>query len=241
MNPNAMRPFGLALLDYHQGNLSSTLVIERDDGWLADLPMKTFFRQARDFELEGKAMDLCRGRVLDVGAGSGIHSLYLQSQDLLVSAIDVSPEAVKVMRERGVKDVRQLDLFDLKHEKFDTTIMMGRGIGVVQTLAGVRRFLAHIRRLLKPAGTVLLTSLDVCKSHEGRDLAYQKNNIERGRYPGEIRMRFVFRDIKGLWFIWLQVDPETLQSEAAKDGWRCRIVSQQDDGNYLASLTSPGP
>ncbi len=237
MDPDAMKPFGLAILDYYRGGHSATIVTERDDGFQSDLPAQVFFRQARDFELEGKAMDLCRGRVLDVGGGSGCHSLYLQDKGFQVTAIDVSPEAVLIMRERGVKDVRQVDIFDLRKEQFDTVIMMGHGIGVVETIAGLRQFLARVRRLIKPGGAVLLTSLDVSQSPDARNIEYQKNNIARGHYAGEIGMRFIYRDVTGPWFTWLHIDPETLKAEASKSSWNCEIVRRQDDGNHLARLT----
>ena len=51
---------------------------------------------------EEAALDLCRGRTLDVGAGAGCHSLILQERGLDVVAIDVAPEAVEVMRNQDL-------------------------------------------------------------------------------------------------------------------------------------------
>lgn len=161
MNPEAMKPYGLALSDYDKGNLSATLIIYRDDGRRDELPMSTFFRQSQEYDLERTALDLCYSHVLDIGAGIGIHTLFLQERDVPVCAIDVSPEAVQIMRRRGVCDVCQADILSLEDGEFDTVIMIGHGIGVVENIRGLVSFLEHVPGLLKANGQILLTSLDV--------------------------------------------------------------------------------
>jgi 2-polyprenyl-3-methyl-5-hydroxy-6-metoxy-1,4-benzoquinol methylase len=89
---DALRPFGLALVDYLNGDTSATLTIRRDDGFEAPLPVSHFFRTPNEFEpLEVAALERCSGRVLDIGAGTGLHALHLQSRGLPVTAIDISP------------------------------------------------------------------------------------------------------------------------------------------------------
>jgi len=210
-----MKPFGLALLDYYRGNLDATLTIYRDDGWEDEQPIRTFFRHPQDFELEKIALDLCRGHVLDVGAGAGIHSLFLQDRGLAVTAIDVSPEAVQIMRERGVADVHQGDILLFENGQFDTILMMGHGIGVVENIDGLNQFLNRVIRVLDRKGQVLLTSLDVQATDDPKHLAYQEQNLEAGRYFGEIRMRFKYGDHEGPPCGWLHIDPETLSDFAS--------------------------
>ena len=237
MNPEAMKPYGIALLDYDKGNLSATLIIYRDDGWREELPMSGFFRQPQEYDLERTALDLCYGHALDVGAGTGIHSLFLQERGVVVYAIDVSPEAVQIMRARGVSDVRQADILSFNDGEFDTVIMMGHGIGVVEDIAGLSNFLKHAPGLLKPKGQILLTSLDVRRTNNPTHLEYQKRNPDNGRYFGEIRMQFEYRGIRGPLFGWLHIDAETLSRYASKTGWNCDVVQRQHDRNYLARLT----
>jgi 2-polyprenyl-3-methyl-5-hydroxy-6-metoxy-1,4-benzoquinol methylase len=136
MNPEAMKPHGVALLDYYRGNLSASVTFLRDDGLQEELPASWFFRDPRLDELESAALDSCHGYTLDVGAGTGIHSLYLQQRGFRMCAIDVSYEAVTIMRDKGVIDARQLDIMSLENEKFDTVLMMGHGIGLVETIGG---------------------------------------------------------------------------------------------------------
>ncbi len=90
MDPEAMRLFGSALLDFQKGDKSAFFTIIRDDGLAEDVPISHFFRGLGEFTgLEKTALDKCRGRVLDVGAGSGQHSLSLQRRGLKVCAIDI--------------------------------------------------------------------------------------------------------------------------------------------------------
>ena len=237
MNPEAMRPFGLSLLDYFRGNKSAVMSIIRDDGLITPQPASGFFRDPRQFKIESIALDLTRGRVLDVGAGTGIHSKYLQDNGITVCSIDVLPEAAHIMRERGVVDVRQADVMSFKGEKFDTIIMMGHGIGVVENVPGLDRFLSSVNSLLTPGGQILLTSVDVRYSTEPRDLAYQQQNTEGGHYFGEIRMQFKYGDFTGPLCGWLHIDAQTLTEHAGQFGWYCQVMCQQEDGNYLAKLS----
>jgi SAM-dependent methyltransferase len=237
MNPEAMGPYGKALLDYHRGDLSAAVTMVRNDGWSTTLPMSAFFRAAGAFELEQRALDLCTGKILDAGAGTGLHSLFLQNKGFEVCAIDVIPEAVQIMRERGVFDVQLADIMTFNGSQVDTILMMGHGIGMVEDIAGLDRFLMHTHDLLNPAGQILLTSFDVRVWQDPAALAYQQQNRDKGRYVGEIRMQFKYAGIDGPLFGWLHVDSGTLKNHAARQGWDCDLVHQQEDGNYLARLT----
>jgi len=131
-----MRPFCIALLDYFNGDASATKVIHREDGHKADIPISIFFRELSEFlPIEHAALDLCLGRVLDIGAGVGPHSLVLQDRGLSVCAIDISPRAVKIMQQRGVTEAYCSDIIGFKEGEgsFDTVLILGRSIGMVVT------------------------------------------------------------------------------------------------------------
>jgi SAM-dependent methyltransferase len=237
MHPEAMKPYGFALRDYFKGNKSATLTVIRDDGLTEIMPVKPYFRNAQEFEIERIALEMVHGRVLDVGAGTGLHSIFLQEKGLKVCAIDILPQAIQIMHERGVLNILQVDIMSYNDEKFDTIIMMGHGIGAVENISGLDRFLGYAGNLLNPAGQILFTSLDVRITNNPKTLAYQKQNIESGCYFGEIRMQFKYDNIKGPIFSWLQVDPDTMKEHANEFGWICEVIHMQDDGNYLAKLS----
>jgi SAM-dependent methyltransferase len=226
------------LLAYYRGDTQAELVIRRDDGLEDRLPMSHFFRPPEQFvPIEVMALGRCRGRVLDIGAGTGLHSLALQSRGLTVTAIDVNSLAVTIMKERGVDEARCADIFDFDCGPFDTLLMLGHGIGMAEDLAGLDRFLAHARTLVHRDGQALVHSHDVRKTQDPRHLAYHDANRRAGRYIGEIRMRFVFERETGPLCGWLHVDPETLEHHAEQSGWVCDVVVEEESGDYLARLT----
>lgn len=238
MTNASMKPYGLALLDYFNGNTDAVLLYQRDDGFVEQGPVSIFFRKPSEFfKHEHKALDLCYGHVLDIGAGAGIHSLALQNRDLKVTAIDISPEAVNIMSGSGVKDVHCSDIHDFKGKTFDTLLLLGRGIGMVGNLKGLKNFLVDIRALIKKGGQLLLNSCDVSNTSSPDHISYHELNIKAGRYKGEIGMRLQYKNVVGESFSWLHVDPKTLSEYASKTGWNMEVIDQEEDGNYLTRLT----
>lgn len=238
MDPKAMYPFGLALLAYAEGNTRAELIIRRDDGQETPLPVSIFFREPPEFtSIDNAGMAHCTGHVLDVGAGSGLHSLVLRDKGLAVTAIDISPHAVEAMKRRGLTDVHCAGVFEFQGGRFDTMLMLGHGIGAVENIAGLDLFLARAPGLLTEGGQVLLHSLDVRLTDDPGNLAYHDANRQAGRYFGEIRLQSEFDGQKGPYCGWLHVDPGTLTEHAEAAGWRCEVLHQEDCGDYLARLT----
>jgi SAM-dependent methyltransferase len=238
MDPKAMDTFGAALLAYFEGDSSAELIIRRDDGHEGRLPVGFFFRPPSEFTpVENTALELCAGHVLDAGAGTGLHSLALQEKGLRVTAIDLSPAAVQVMVRRGVADARGADLFTAELGPFDTVLMLGHGIGMVETLAGLDRFLVRARGLLAEQGQVLFDSLDVRVTDDPKNLAYHEANRRAGRYIGEIGLQSEYAGRAGPTYRWLHVDAATVKKQAADAGWACEVIVEMDSGDYLAQLT----
>ena len=70
-----------------------------------------------------------------------------------VLAIDLSPQALQILGERGVEQRQQADIFAFDGGRFDTLLLMMHGIGMVGDLEGLDRFLTHAHTLLKPGGS----------------------------------------------------------------------------------------
>lgn len=237
MDANATIPFGNALHAYFNGESDVEFMLRRDDGVESLIPVEYFFRTESKFSaIERTAIDHCSGHVLDIGAGTGVHSLALEAKGLHVTAIDINPQAADIMRQRGVHCCRQADVFKYQGGPFDTLFMMGHGIGIVENLEGLSKFLAHARELTKPGGQLILDSLDVSSSTIETDIAYHEKNRKIGRYIGEIEMQFEFRDTRGPFCPWLHVDYRTLEEYATKVGWMFKLLIEIETGEYLARL-----
>ncbi|MFW6243194.1 MAG: class I SAM-dependent methyltransferase [bacterium] len=233
----SMSPYGKALTDYYQGDDSAEIIYHRDDGHSIKSPVQIFFREESDMSIiEKKALQLCFGDVLDIGAGTGLHSLILQNEGLNVKAIDISPKAVEIMKNRGVKNVECRNIFKYEGEKFDTLLMLLHGIGITGNLKGFHKYLKHAYELTKSNGIIVFDSLDVRCTDNPKHLEYHEYNRKRGRYIGEIQMQIEYKGEKGKPFNWLHIDPDTLNKEIKKNKWDCEIIHKESSGDYLAKL-----
>ena len=226
-SPSALEPFGQALLAYWRGNESTTIIHEYKTGQKKSLPVSVFFRTHNELFPTENAFIYCRSRILVVGAGTGIHALELEKQGYEVTAIDICPQAVQIMHERGVKEARQQDFFQFEGETYDTIFMLGQNIGMCESLSGIKGLLNRCEMLLRPNGQLLLNSVDESqsldvKNHEG--------------YPGELEFRLCYDGKKGPWMRWLHVDFDTLKSYALKYGWSTEKLIDTEQGAFLARL-----
>jgi SAM-dependent methyltransferase len=188
-------------------------------------------------ELERTALGLCRGRTLDFGAGAGRHALELQRRGLEVTAIDVAPEAVEVMRRRGVTDPRCGDFAAVTGERFDTILLLMHGIGLVGSLEGLTQFFDHAQKHLEENGRIIFDSADLGmvipeQFDEGLD-----DWRAGGLYPGEVEYRLSYGRFEGEPYPWLFIDPVTLTDRARAAGLRAEVVTRGARGSYLARVS----
>jgi SAM-dependent methyltransferase len=230
---------GQALLAYHHGDTNATITVHCNVADDEPLPAAYFFRTLLQMpELERLALDESRGRVLDLGAGAGCHSLELQSRGFDVKAVDVSAGAVQVMTERGVRTVARHDLFaplPTNELPYDTILLLMNGLGLTGTLEGLDKFLAHARTLLAPGGQILATSSDVRYLYEDEDGALLINL--NGPYYGEVTYSLSYAKQTGVEFPWLFVDAALLNDAAQTAGYTAEFLGEDDDEQYLVRLT----
>ncbi|GAA4504330.1 class I SAM-dependent methyltransferase [Hymenobacter ginsengisoli] len=234
---------GQALLDYQHGHHAAALTVQCSAADEEQLPAAYFFRTLLAMpELERQALDECRGRVLDLGAGAGCHALELQSRGFAdVRAIDQSAGAVQVMQARGVQQVAQHDILDKRgkdERPYDTILMLMNGLGLTGTLEGLDKFLAHARTLLAPDGQILGTSSDISYLYEDEDGALVFNL--NGPYYGEVTYTFQYKDQTGEPFPWLFIDASLLEDAARQAGYEVEFLGEDEGGQYLVRLTLAG-
>jgi SAM-dependent methyltransferase len=226
--------FGQMLLDG-----ADREIVERDDGFVSTAMLVYFAPVRRWAAVERRALRWVRGRVLDVGVGAGRVALELQERRREVVAIDVSPGAVQVARRRGVRDVRLLALEDVDESlgEFDTLVMFGNNFGLFGSRAKARRLLRQLRPFVR---RIVATSNDPSGTEDPVHLAYHERNRNRGRMPGQLRLRIRYRDLIGPWFEYLIVSPDEMAEIVEGTGWEIRHLIRDEDSVYVAVLEHPG-
>lgn len=222
--------FGKALLNYYEHNTNEILWLHNSYHEPEIMPVNIFFREEEEMpELELIALEHCRGKILDVGAGAGSHALLLQTRGFDITAIDISENAVSIMKHRGVKKAVKQDIINFD-QQFDTLLFLMNGIGLTGTLPGFIDFLDHAASLLKPGGQLIFDSSDI--SYLYNDLPKPTN-----RYFGEVSYCYEYLEQKGNWFDWVYIDEKTLFSIAEQKGWQCEILFDDGEDQYLAKLS----
>jgi SAM-dependent methyltransferase len=234
---------GQALLDYQHGHHSAALTVQCSAADDEPLPAAYFFRTLLAMpELERQALDECRGRVLDLGAGAGCHALELQSRGFTdVKAIDQSAGAVQVMQARGVQQVALRDIMAPRPADelpYDTILMLMNGLGLAGTLEGLDKFLIHARTLLAPDGQILATSSDISYLYEDEEGALVLDL--NGPYYGEVEYTFQYKKQTGKPFPWLFIDAALLEDAARQAGYEVDFIDTDENGQYLVRLTLVG-
>ena len=230
-------PMGQAIRDYFETGHAGRLRVFSPQFDEDELPVATLFRKEKCMpKLECTALDLCRGRVLDVGAGAGCHSLALQQKGLDVTAIDISPLSVEVMRCRGVKSAVAADLFDETFAGcYDTVLMLMNGSGIIGRLERMPLFFHRMKQLLAAGGQVLMDSSDLRYVFENEDGSWDID-LNAGYY-GELEYQMQYQKVKGEPFDWLYVDFDTLAFHAQANGFRAELVAEGGHYDYWAVLS----
>lgn len=229
-------PMGAAIYDFYKTGTADTLIVRSSMFDDDEIPVPSLFREYDQMpEIEQIALQEAMGSILDVGAGSGCHSLALQKMGKKSTAIDISASSVEVMKERGV-DARCINFYDGSFtEKFDTILMLMNGTGIAGNIDNMPVFLDRLKGLLNPGGSVLIDSSDLRYLYEDEDGNFEIDLADD--YYGMVDYQMVYKDIEGEPFDWLYVDFETLAYYAEEAGFECEFLAEGEHYDYLAKLS----
>ncbi|MBO6185146.1 MAG: class I SAM-dependent methyltransferase [Chryseobacterium sp.] len=227
---------GRAIWDYFHDQNPEDLQTETSISELDELPVEYLFR---DFEgmnkIEKKALKLAHGKVLDIGAGAGSHSLYLQNErNLEVTALDISPKSIEVCQSRGIQKAVAQNMLEFSEETFDTILLLMNGTGIFQSLNVIDIYLQKLHSLLNKNGQILIDSTDILYMFDADEDGGVL--IPANGYYGELDYVVHYKGESENPIKWLYLDFNTLKNAAENNGFKIEKVIQDED-SYLAKLT----
>ena len=229
--------FGQAMLDFQTNNSPENILTETSISDQDEILVDYLFRSYSQMPIiEQKALELCFGKILDVGCGAGSHSLYLQNEkNLEVFAIDISENAIKTCQLRGLKNAFVKNILDLENQKFDTILLLMNGTGIFGTIDNTAIYLEKLKSLLNTNGQILIDSSDLKYMYDEDDLEYLQEKSKK--YYGEIEFNISYKNQNEEPFNWLYLDFEKLKSISSKIGFDCKLIIEGNNFDYLAQLT----
>jgi 2-polyprenyl-3-methyl-5-hydroxy-6-metoxy-1,4-benzoquinol methylase len=230
--------FGKAILDYQTNNAPEDLITETTISEEDEMSVAYLFRSYDEMpQIEQKALQLAKGKILDVGCGAGSHSLSLQNErNLDVTSIDISANAILACTLRGLKNAKVQDVMTLENEKYDTILLLMNGAGMCGKLKNIPNFLLKLKSLLNPGGQILLDSSDIIYMFDD-DEDCGKWIPSKSEYYGEIVFNISYKGEKEKPFDWMFIDYNTLQNAALDNGFQCELILEGEHYDYLAKLS----
>lgn len=220
---------GKAIYDYYKGDHESLLMVNNTYGEPEEMPIDYFFRDQEDFsDLENMAISMCYGKILDIGAGAGAHSLFMQALEIDISAIEKSPGCISTLEQSGMKQLFHGD-FQGHQGKYDTLLVLMCGLGIIGKLDNLSQFLNTCKGLLNEGGQILVDSSDIT-------YLYEDGLQKPAHYFGELSFQYEYKNDKGEWFDWVYIDQDTLKEKVSQQGLQIEILFNDDSDQYLARI-----
>ena len=222
--------FGKAILDFQTNNSPKDIITETNISDADEMSVAYLFRDYNEMpKLEQKALQLAKGKVLDVGCGAGSHSLYLQEKGFEVTSIDISENAIKACQLRGLKNAKTQNILDLENETFDTILLLMNGTGIFQSIYESSKYLQKLKSLLNPNGQILIDSSDII-------YMFDEDEVPTDNYYGELTFTISYKNETENPFPWLYLDYTLLEKLAEENGLQYELIENGEHYDYLARL-----
>lgn len=232
--------YGHLVYDYFNG-IDAYEIVERDDGFISiskNAP-GVYFEEYKNWPSHHKeAMKYIKGRVLDVGCGAGRHLAFFKEKGFDYLGIDISSLALKVCKERGIEDVKNMSIgrIDSKIGKFDTIILLGNNFGLLRTFEKAKTRLKKFYSITNQKAHILIESNNYSMINDPLHKEYLEFNKKRGRMSGQLRIRLRYKKYATDWFDYLQVSKEELREIIKNTGWDIKKLINSKDTRYIVVL-----
>lgn len=229
-------PLGSAILDFLTHKTETSIQVESNLTENEEIPVSYLFRNGSELpEKERFALDLAHGRILDVGAGSGAHSLLLTKAGKEVVSLDISKKCCDGMALQGINNPICCDFFEFQDDqKFDTILFLMNGFGIAGTLENLEKIFERCKSLLKPGGIIIGESADILYLFEEEDGSCSIDI--NSTYYGEMSYRMTYKSIVGDWFPWLYVSSDLLMDCASKSNFELKEIKHGEEDDFMVCL-----
>ncbi len=233
---NCSSPIGESIKAYYFGNDESPIEVFSEGFDTDTISPQTFFANYKEMpKLEQLAMQKAKGKILDIGACAGRHSLHLQEQGKDVTALERCCSCVEVLNARGVKKVLHKDLFDLEPSNYDTLLLLMNGSGIAGTLSNLPHFLTHLKSLLSHNGRIIMDSSDLIYLEEEEDGSFYID-IANKHYYGELIYETAYKGVRSKPFPWLYIDSQLLTQYLELAQLEIEEIHHGEHYDYLAII-----
>lgn len=230
-------PIGRAVYDFHFNSVNQPIIVHSVDFDDDSIEPSYLFRTYKQMPaLEKKAMSLCFGTILDIGACAGTHSVYLQEKGFDVTSLEMSALCCEVLKARNLRNVIQQDIYKFTNQTFDTILLLMNGTGIAGSLTGLEVLLHHLKTLLNPGGQILIDSSDLIYLFEEED-GSAVIDISADKYYGELTFQTEYKTWISHPFSWLYVDLNNLENVVEKNGLQLKKIFRGQHYDYLAQIT----
>lgn len=227
-------PIGQAILEFSEHGFSENIIVHSDLCEDDIMPVPYLFRTLDEMpEIERKAISLCGGNILEVGAGTGCHSKILVDKGFSTLSIDTSIGAVDYLKTQNL-NAQKTAFLDFKGQKFDTILILMNGLGLAGKLESINEFLLHAKSLLADGGKIITDSTDIRYLYEDDEGGVWMDL--NSQYPGEMEFKMDYKSHSSDWFPWIYIDFDTLENEAEKAGLKASKILEDDNFHYLTIL-----
>ena len=202
-------------------------IVERDDGYIdaSRIGPEMYLSEYDDWpELNRRSIENAKGKILDIGAGGGRFSLYLQKRGFEVTALDTSKLALDVCRARGIKNTLNLSVYEISkvNETYDTVLMMGNNLALLGSPETGKKFLSDLSEITSTNSVIIGETIDVYKTEKKAHLEYHELNRKRGRMSGQTRLRILYKKLETEWFDYMFLSPKELEKFLEDTPWKVK-------------------
>ncbi len=239
---NEQDAFGKFVLDGLSDH-STMYITERSDGYVGICNRDgLYFSKYNDWtDLDKNILKLAKGKMVDVGAGSGRVTKYLQDIGLETTATDISKGCIEACKKIGVKKAKVVGIEKLDKvlpkNYFDTVLLLGHNFGLLPDIKKGRKILRILDNITTDKGIIIGHTMDPSKSQNPIHQKYYRLNTLAGRLPGQIKMRTRYSIYKDPWYDYTFWREEDLRELIKGTNWQIDLIEKEpENSSYYVVL-----